>query len=138
MIINPLLYCTADSGCGCGFMSVERMRILRRQETVGSATNPALLQQITPDIKFTCVGLITKWIIGASIVHNNALYPELQVWRNIGNDTYQKRNGTLINSPTENSNRFYIFTSWECFCLELAVQELVSCQRTLTSPPTTT
>ena len=86
-------------------MSVERMRILHRQETVGSATNPALLQQITPDIKFTCEGLITKWIIGASIVHKNALYPELQVWRNIGNDTYQKRNGTLKKIPTENSNR---------------------------------
>ena len=93
-------------------MSVERMRILRRLETVGSATNPALRQQITPDIKFTCEGLITKWIIGASIVHNNALYPELQVWRNIGNDTYQKRNGTFINIPTENSNRFYEYDNF--------------------------
>ena len=64
-------------------MSVERMRILRRQETVGSAANPAQRQQITPDIKFTCDGMITKWIIGANLNSSSSTLPELQVWRNI-------------------------------------------------------
>ena len=64
MIINTLFDCTADPPvCGCGFMSVERMRILLGWETVGSATNPDQRQQIIPDIKFTCDGMITKWII---------------------------------------------------------------------------
>ena len=94
--INPLFDCTADPpGCGCGFMSVARMRILLGLDTVGSAINPAQRQQITPDIKFTCDGMITKWIVGADWVGRDSFYPELQVWRNIGNDVYQKRNGTL-------------------------------------------
>ena len=80
------------------------MRILLGLETVGSATNPDQRQQITPDIKFTCDGMITKWIIGANVV-NSSFYPELQVWRNIGNDMYQKRNGTVITIPSVSSNR---------------------------------
>ena len=88
-------------------MSVERMRILRRLETVGSATKTAQRQQITPDIKFTCDGMITKWIVGADWDSRDSFYPELQVWRNIGNDKYQKINGTVITTPTENPNRIY-------------------------------
>ena len=88
------------------------MRILRRLETVGSATNPDQRQQITPDIKFTCDGMITKWIIGANITFNSSFYPELQVWRNIGNDMYQKINGTFITAPTENSNRIYEYDNF--------------------------
>ena len=108
-----LFYCSADPpGCGCGFMSVERMRILRRLETVGSATNPDQRQQITPDIKFTCDGMITKWIVGANWDSSDSLYPELQVWRNIGNDMYQKINGTFITAPTENSNRIYEYDNF--------------------------
>ena len=82
------------------------MRILLGLETVGSATNPDQRQQITPDIKFTCDGMITKWIIGANVV-SSSFYPELQVWRNIGNDMYQKRNGTVITIPSVSSNRIY-------------------------------
>ena len=93
-------------------MSVERMKILRRLETVGSTINPDQRQQITPDIKFTCDGMITKWIIGANITFNSSFYPELQVWRNIGNDMYQKINGTFITTPTENSNRIYEYDNF--------------------------
>ena len=99
-------------GCGCGFMSVERMRILRGLETVGSATNPAQRQQITPDIKFTCDGMITKWIVGADWGSSASFYPELQVWKNIGNDVYRKRNGTFITTPTESSNRIYEYDNF--------------------------
>ena len=94
-------------GCGCCFMSVKRMRILLGLEIVGSATNPDQRQQVTPDIKFTCDGMITKWIIGANITLNSSFYPELQVWRNIGNDMYRKINGTFITTQTETSNRIY-------------------------------
>ena len=68
-------YFTTDPpGCGCGFMSVERMRILRGLETVGSTTNPAQRRQITPDIKFTCDGMITKWIVGIAVIHSIQSY----------------------------------------------------------------
>ena len=109
----PIFDFTTDPpGCGCGFMSVERMRILHGLETVGSATNPARRQQITPDIKFTCDGMITKWIVGANWDSSDSFYPELQVWRNIGNDVYQKINGTVITTPTENSNRIYEYDNF--------------------------
>ena len=106
----PIFDFTTDPpGCGCGFMSVERMRLLRGLETVGSDVNPARRQQITPDIKFSCDGMITKWIVGANMFDSSSstLYPELQVWRNIGNDVYQKRNGTFITIPSVSSNRIY-------------------------------
>ena len=107
-----IYYCIADPpGCGCSFMSVERMRILRGLETVGSATNLDQRQQITPDIKFTCDGMITKWIVGADWDSRDSFYLELQVWRNIGNDTYQKINGTFI-TPTENPNRVYEYDNF--------------------------
>ena len=94
-------------GCKCGFMSVERMKILLRLD--GRDDNEEMItqrQQIMPDIKFTCDGMITKWIIGAAFTIGS-LYPELQVWRNIGNDVYEKINGTSIAIPVENSNHIY-------------------------------
>ena len=111
--VIPIFDFTTDPpGCGCGFMSVERMRILRSLETVGSATNPDQRLQITPDIKFTCDGMITKWIVGADWDSSDSLYPELQVWRNIGNDMYQKRNGTFITIPLVSSNRIYEYDNF--------------------------
>ena len=92
--------------CASGFMSVERMRLLLE---TGSAITIDQRQQITPDMRFTCDGMITKWIIGADWGSGNddTLYPELQIWRNIGNDTYQKMSGTFIEASMENANRIY-------------------------------
>ena len=53
-------------------------------------------QQISPEMNFTCDGMITKWIIGAELYMPGNLYPELQIWRNIANRTYEKINGTLF------------------------------------------
>ena len=99
------VYQTLDSpGCASGFMSVGRMRLLLE---TGSAITTDQRQQITPDMRFTCDGMITKWIIGARWGSGDTLYPELQIWRNIGNDTYQKISGTFITPPTENDDCFY-------------------------------
>ena len=64
-------------------------------------------QQITPDMRFTCDGMITKWIIGASSQSDEDFLPELQVWRNIGNGVYQKINGTFIEPSASHSNSIY-------------------------------
>ena len=70
-------------------MSLERIRLLLNVDRVSSITIRDRRQQISPEMNFTCNGTITKWIIGASFFDvNRHLYPELQVWRNIGNDTY--------------------------------------------------
>ena len=83
------------------------MRLLLGLDRVGGRMNTERRQQITPDIRFTCDGMITKWIVGADWQDNDNLYPELQIWRNIGNDTYQKINGTFLEVETESEDRVY-------------------------------
>ena len=86
------------------------MRLLLGLDFISNPVHTERRQQITPDMRFTCDGMITKWIIGARLGcsgGDDTLYPELQIWRNIGNDTYQKISGTFITPPTENANRFY-------------------------------
>ena len=88
-------------------MSLERIRLLLNVDRVSGITTIDRRQQISPEMNFTCNGTITKWIIGASFFDvNRHLYPELQVWRNIGNDTYVKISGTYIFLPfADLSNR---------------------------------
>ena len=61
-------------------------------------------QILFPDIRFTCNGFITKWIVGAQVRNDSEGHrmPELQIWRlNSGtNDTYTKINSSLI-TPNE-------------------------------------
>ena len=99
-------------GCECGFMSEERMRLLLGLDSVGSGINTGRRQQITPDIRFTCDGMITKWIVGANWVSDKSLYPELQIWRSSGNGMYQKINGTLIDVETESEERVYEYDNF--------------------------
>ena len=105
-------YASDPAGCDCGFMSVERMRIVLGLETVGYRNVFHSRQQITPSIKFTCDGLITKWIIGAGWLNNGNSYPELQVWRNIGSDLYRKINGTFINILVQNPSKIYEYDTF--------------------------
>ena len=61
------------------------MRLLLNLDGVNSPTFTERRQQITPDMRFTCDGMITKWIIGARWDSGDeTLCPELQIWRNIG------------------------------------------------------
>ena len=101
------LHAPDSPGCVCGFVSVERMHILLGLDTVENSRSSGRRQQITPDMKFTCDGLITKWIVGAGWSSSGILYPELQVWRNVINNTYHKINGTFLNIETESSNEIY-------------------------------
>ena len=76
------------------------MNIILGLDTIGAITNIERRQQITPDMRFTCDGMITKWIIGADWGNDDddTLFPELQIWRSNGDDVYQKINGTVINT----------------------------------------
>ena len=88
------------------------MRLLLGLDSVGSNLSADRRQQITPDIRFTCDGMITKWIIGGVWRTTRTLYPEVQLWRNSGNDMYQKINGTLINVETENEEQVYEYDNF--------------------------
>ena len=93
-------------GCGFGFMSVERMRYLLSVETA-SLIRSGQRQQISPEMRFTCDGIITKWIIGATYDGTDGLFPELQIWRNIGDEKFKKINGTFIELTTVLSSEVY-------------------------------
>ena len=78
--------------CTCGFMSLERLITLQKP-----LMERDLQQRIFPQINFTCDGIITKWIVGAcqsTIFTSDDYYPELQIWRNSGNDAYTKVGNT--------------------------------------------
>ena len=85
------------------------MRLILNIEMHGALASTPSRQQITPDMKFTCDGMITKWIITAFAQSEENQRPELQVWRNIGNDVYQKINGTFIEPATLNNNQNSIY-----------------------------
>ena len=95
-------------------MSVERIRVLLGLDPVEGVATRDRRQQITPDMKFTCDGIITKWIIGGQWTQqsHDILYPELQLWREIGNDTYQKINGTLITIETQSDDDVYEYDNF--------------------------
>ena len=85
------------------------MSLLLNLDSISNPVHTERRQQITPDMRFTCDGMITKWIIGAdwNEGHDDTLYPELQIWRHIGNDTYQKISGIFIEASFENTNRIH-------------------------------
>ena len=94
---------------------MERMGLILNLDSTSSLTYTERRQLILPEVKVTCDGLITKWIIGAewTFSFSRYLYPELQVWRDIGNDTYQKINGTYIYLPfSMSSNRIYEYSKF--------------------------
>ena len=111
-ILNLFLYVSDSTGCDCGFMSLERMRILRGLETVRDRIFTDQRQQIIPYINFTCNGLTTKWILGANWKNKDNFFPELQVWKKTGNNMYCKINGTVINIAAESPTHIYEYDNF--------------------------
>ncbi|CAI8024208.1 hypothetical protein GBAR_LOCUS14077 [Geodia barretti] len=106
---------TNSTDCVRGFVSVERIRLLLGVDPTYGIEYNSQRQQISPEIKITCNGLITKWIIGADWTSSvsSYLYPELQVWRNVGNETYRKMSGTHVFFPfSARANRIYEYTKF--------------------------
>lgn len=97
-------------------MSAERIRFLLDSDTLPPVTTSNNMRlQITPSMMFTCNGTVTKWIFGAewSDNINSAQVPELQIWRKMGNNTYEKVHGTRIEILSPNDNRVYEYDSFK-------------------------
>ena len=90
------------------------MKLLLGLHRVGPVSGTGRRQRITPDIRFTCDRMITKWIVEAdwNIPNNYKIYPEVQIRRNSGNNLYQKINGTLIDVETKSKNRIYEYDNF--------------------------
>lgn len=104
---------TDPQGCGCGFMTLERMyRLLGITMTTGGGarTSGTGRQFIFPDIGFTCSGKVVKWIVGGRWSRNErGDYSQLQIWRPSGNGVYHRLNGTTISTAVERGNNVYEF-----------------------------
>ena len=91
------------------------MRLLLNLDRMSELTEIEGRQQITPGMRFTCDGIITKWILGVE-VQDSLLNPEIQVWRKFSNnDTYYKINGSRINNIVENRGRNKRMIVYETF-----------------------
>ena len=95
-------------------MSLETLETLVGQGDIGRLVNRDTRQQITPDINFTCDGVITKWIVGGFWVDNSALIPgpELQLWRKTTSNNYTKINGTFVTSSVNSDNGIFSSSSF--------------------------
>ena len=92
-------------------MSELRMKVLLGLETVTLRSTGVFTQLITPDMRFTCNGMITKWIIAAIVNSNKTNTAELQLWRSTTNGVYQRINGTQI-TMTKSSLAVYEFDNF--------------------------
>ena len=66
-------------------------------------------QLIFPNITFTCSGELVKWTIGGRWNSYNNQFPELQIWRYSGNNTYEKQSGTVISVTKREDDDVYEF-----------------------------
>ena len=92
-------------------MSAERIEYLVKPKGDLVYINERL--QITPEMMFTCNGMITKWIIGAKWNDNGQVYPELQIWRKTGEESYEMMNKTEITSiESEVNTNMYEYSAF--------------------------
>ena len=71
-----------------GFLNEEALRIAVDVYATNNTYNVRTRcshQRIIPGIRFTCTGMLTKWIIGAQrTLTQSTNYPQLQIWRQSG------------------------------------------------------
>ena len=65
-------------------------------------------QYIYPEMRFTCNGTITKWIYGG-VQSSGTMLPELQIWRQLGTDNYNKIGSSLVTADTSIGTNLYEF-----------------------------
>ena len=82
-------YCFTDvPGCGCGFMSVDRVYSLL------SSTSPHRSNNIDrrtlllfPSVTFKCAGEIVRWTVAGRFEEGGELFTELHLWRQMNNSS---------------------------------------------------
>lgn len=99
--------CTEISlDCATGFIDQLQADTI----SIGLRVRPRTPQQqrIIPQLNFTCNGSLTKWIFVATWRSGNRnSYPELQIWRPNGSDSYTKWQNSTVNITTQpNTNRY--------------------------------
>lgn len=106
-----LVLCFTDPpNCGCGVLTVGRITTLlnRNRNDFGFRTVFPQEQSIFPNIQFTEHGKVVRWVMGGSnIILSRTSFPELQIWRPMGGNTYKKLNGTTVSTLVQLTTGVY-------------------------------
>ena len=91
--------------CTSGFATREAVEAAATQSLV----NRDEQQRIIPHINFTCDGAITKWIVDGRWDNSGThdWYPDLQIWRRNGTNTFTKVGNTTLRIETGRNNLTY-------------------------------
>ena len=97
---------SARSECTSGFATLDDIMIALERITI---TNRDRQQRVIPYINFTCDGAITKWIVlgrwDSGGMHR--WYPDLQIWRMTGMNTFTKVGNTTLRIENGNDDVTY-------------------------------
>ena len=110
----------ASDGATVGFPSeslVQSKALLLR-----SIRDRERTQRIFPDIRFSCSGSVTKWILVLGAGDGSMEYPQLQIWREEGSGSYQRVGYTDINYPSSSITDTYTVVEYS-LTTPLAFQE---------------
>ena len=111
-ILEIIVYYTHTDppGCGCGFMSEERVYGLLDISSLQTRSRQNFNDQqlLFPSVTFRCNGYIVKWIVGARW-NSGMNSPELQIWQPVGDNIYRKKNSTVILADVREDDEVYEF-----------------------------
>ncbi|XP_011408661.1 PREDICTED: uncharacterized threonine-rich GPI-anchored glycoprotein PJ4664.02-like [Amphimedon queenslandica] len=107
-----LVYPVTDGYCANSTNSITPSVIRNNFLTIqSSAAINDRRQYLYPEIVFSCNGSLTKWIYGGEPVSGNNRndLPELQIWRQLGPNNYNKIESSLVNANTMIGTNLYEF-----------------------------
>ena len=93
----------------CVNSSVNATVIQQNALLIHESRNRDESQYIYPEMRFTCNGTITKWIYGGEQQPSGTMLPELQIWRQLGTDNYNKIGSSLVTANTSIGTNLYEF-----------------------------
>ena len=103
-----MFYYSADNdACLNGFLSETELRQQTLKVNINGVVSRPRQQHLFPDIRFTCNGSITKWIVGAQTrtVGRPDELPSLQIWRREREtNLYTQVGSSRLDTSTSNSS----------------------------------
>ncbi|XP_019855629.1 PREDICTED: uncharacterized protein LOC109584353 [Amphimedon queenslandica] len=107
-----LVYPVTDGYCVNSVNSINASIIKENAFKIHDSDRPSDNRQyLYPDIVFSCNGSLTKWIYGGIDHGNNPpnRLPELQIWRQLGPNNYNKTGSSLVNASAMIGTNLYEF-----------------------------
>ena len=102
-----ILLIEPSSCLSAGFSTPEALRQKTLEVNINRVVVRDQQQRVFPDIRFTCDGSITKWIVGAGTGTGSSPSSEIQIWRRSGAHSYTKVASTQLTTQSINNSNVY-------------------------------